>query len=362
MKKITKKLILIATTLLVVPFWIVGQKTDCSMNYEKALIFYNSGMNDSAFITLQPCVDNKAALSGIPKENRARMYRLAALSCIMIGNGEKAEEYIRQLVACQPGYGNTPNPDDVMEFRVILERITPSPLLRIGAATGINIPFIKVEKKFSDYPTADGSYVVELRTGYQAAIIIEKSFTRNISFESGAGITSMNFTYTSNGLYDAGNVYINYSYDQNFILFELPLVCRYYFRTKSFRPYLEGGIEGRLFLNKMEKSDTYGKYWFTNSSNSGSILTTFPVDFEYVGILAGGGLSYAMKSFSIRLDIRYNQSIKNSHKISGFENINGFDDISTAEKFHYTDDINLIRQNNIQLSLGFLYNINYRVF
>jgi len=72
------------------------------MNYERALILYNNGMVDSTFTLLQPCLDNKSDLSGIPKETRARIFRLAALSSIMLGDGEKAEEYNRKMVIYQP--------------------------------------------------------------------------------------------------------------------------------------------------------------------------------------------------------------------------------------------------------------------
>ena len=80
--------------------------------------------------------------------------------------------------------------------------------------------------------------------------------------------------------------------------------ARYYFKLKSFRPYLQGGITGRLLLNSMEKSDDFGRYWFTNASGSDKILTTFLTDFENFGILAGGGACYDFTKFSIRLDVK----------------------------------------------------------
>jgi hypothetical protein len=179
-----------------------------------------------------------------------------------------------------------------------------------------------------------------------------------MSIEVAAEITQILFKYTVKGQLSS-----QYQYDQSIRYVEIPVLVRHYFSSESsFKPYLEGGLEGKISLNNMEKSDLYGRYWFTKSSNSDHILTTFLTDIEYFGLVIGGGVGYDLKKFNLRLDLRYNHYLKSSARSSKFDNVTGYDDISPDEKFHYTDDINLINMKNLQISLGFLYNLSYKVF
>lgn len=185
---------------------------------------------------------------------------------------------------------------------------------------------------------------------------------KSISIEAGAAINQVMFDYTVYGINVATSQSFKNLYNQKISWIEVPVSAKYYFNLKSFRPYLEGGISGRLLINSMEKSGTYGRYWFTTSSNSDKILTTFLGDFENFGILLGGGACYDFSKFSIRLGFRYNYYLKNSGTSSDFDNVTGYDDIGAGEKFHYTDDINLVNLKLVQISIGFLYNLSYKVF
>jgi hypothetical protein len=112
----------------------------------------------------------------------------------------------------------------------------------------------------------------------------------------------------------------------------------------------------------MEKSGTFGKYWFTNSSNSDNVLTTFLTDFKNFGLILGAGVSYDINKFSISLGVRYNHYLYYPGITSKFDRIYGYNYIPSTEKFHYTDDINLLSIKNLQISLGLLYNLRYTVF
>ena len=79
-------------------------------------------------------------------------------------------------------------------------------------------------------------------------------------------------------------------------------------------------------------------------------------------ILLGGGACYDFNKLSIRLDVRYNHYLENPGASSRFDDITGYDDIGPGEKFHYTDDINLVNMKCVQISVGFLYNLSYKVF
>jgi len=334
-----------------------AQVPNCSENYESALKLYNYGMADSALSILKPCLGNKKAMDKVSKETGANIFRLAALSCIMKGDPVKAEEYVKQLLKYQPDYKNNLKDDDLMEFRLMVNKTYSQPALRLGAMGGINMPFVKLQKGYSDYEVAFGEdYKLERSYGFQFGIAGEKTLTKNMSVEVAAGITQFSFKYTANGQID------QYQYDQSIRYAEIPIVIKYYFTNSSFKPFLEGGVTGRISLNNTKKSDVYGRYWYTKSSNSDKILTTFLTDIENVGLVLGGGVGYDLKKFNISLDFRYNHSFKSSGRSSKFDNITGYSDISTDEKFHYTDDINLIDLKNVQISIGILYNLSYKVF
>ena len=359
MKKIKNSIPLSIVVFFLISISSTAQDVNCSENYDKALKLYNYGMADSALSILKPCLGSKKALDKVSNETGANIYRLAALSCIMKGDPGKAEEYVKQLLKYQPDYKNNLREDDLEEFRLMLNKTYSQPALRLGAIGGINIPFVKLEKKYSDYETSfGGDYTLDRSTGFQFGIAGEKTLTKNISIEVAAEITRILFKYTVNGQQS-----VQYQYDQSISYIEIPVLARYYFSLKSsFKPYLEGGLEAKISLNKMENSDVYGKYWFTNSSNSDKVLTTFLTDIQQVGLILGGGVGYDLKKFNLRLDFRYNHYFNSSGQASKFDNITGYDDISSDEKFHYTDDINLISMKNVQISVGLFYNLNYKVF
>jgi hypothetical protein len=319
-------------------------------------------MADSALNVIKPCLGNNDALNKISKETRARIFRLAALSSIMTGNPGEAEKYARKMLINQPDYKNKPDESDLQEFRLMLDKITPQPSLRIGLTAGINIPFVKLQREYTNYDLNLGKYSLKGKLGYQFGIIGEKMLTKSISIEAGAAINQVMFDYTVYGINVTTSQSFENLYNQKISWIEVPVSAKYYFNLKSFKPYLEAGITGRVLINSMEKSGTYGRYWFTNSSNSDKILTTFLADFENFGILLGGGACYDFSKFSIRLGFRYNYYLKNSGTSSDFDNVTGYDDIGPGEKFHYTDDINLVNLKHMQVSVGILYNLSYKVF
>jgi len=335
-----------------------AQVPNCSGNYEKALQLYNYGMADSVLNMLEPCLEHKKALKNVSKETCANIFRLAALASIMTGLPAEAESYITQLLKYQPDYKNNMRDDDLEEFRMILNSKSAQPDLLLGIRAGANIPFLNLEKSISDYDAQESYYSLDSKIGYQLGIDIEKTFTKNLSLEAGAGFTQILFRYNTRSTIEGIN-----AYDQSIAFIEIPVLVKYNLNAGSkFRPYLQGGISGKFSLNDIDKSDDFGKCWYTGSSSSEFILATFLTDIENIGLVLGGGVGYNLKNSSIRLDLRYIHNFKSSGRSSKFDDISGYDDIPSTEEFSYTNDINLINLKDIQISLGYFYNLKYRVF
>jgi hypothetical protein len=338
-----------------------GQVTDCYAKYEKALVLYNSGMSDSTLAMLRPCLENKENMSSVPQETRARIYRLAALSSIMQGNATNAEDYVRQLLINQPDYMSNPNPDDLMEFKQIVERIEVKPSMRLGIRAGTNYPLLKLQKQYSNYTLNTPEFSFKSSFGYQLGLFWEKALSGNLSVKAEAGVARSIFNYEVTGTDPLTSQTVNNAYEQNITFLEIPVGAKYYFGKHSIKPYVEAGISGRFLLNEMEKSDTYGNYWFTGSENTGKILTTFLSDIM-VGITAGGGAVWDLSKFSLSLNVRYCHYFNSSGVVSNFDEVTGYEDIPSSEKFHYTDDINILNLKSLQISAGIMYTLKYKVF
>ena len=200
MKRINRTFVISLIVLTFLQSEIFAQIEDCSLNYEKALLLYNSGMADSALRIMKPCIENKEMLKNISKETRARIYRLAALSGIMTNNPEEAEKFARKLLINEPDYKDKKNDEDLNEFRLLLDKITPKPSLRLGAAAGLNIPFINLQRKFSNVALQSEKNSFDGIPGFQFGLIGEKVLTKYISLEAGVGLTQATFNYNISGV------------------------------------------------------------------------------------------------------------------------------------------------------------------
>jgi opacity protein-like surface antigen len=323
-----------------------------------ALEQYNSGLAESALSILEPCLFNKQMHKELAREESVNIYRLAALSSIMIGNPENAEKYIRELLKYQPDYAERWREGDLMEFRQIVEGISSQPSLKLGFRAGINVPMLELKKNYTDPEKQGARFLLDGRTGFQSGVVGEAAISRNMTLEAGLGMMFVWFDYqVESGL--SGN----YQYEQEIIYLEIPLLIKYYLPLNgALKPYLQGGVSGKFSLYLRENSEQFGKHWFTESSNSDNILATFVTDLENLGIAVGAGIKYDLKKISILADIRYSHYPLSNSKLAKFDEIRGYEDIPSTEGFGYTNDINLITLSNLQISFGFAYNLRYEVY
>jgi len=335
-----------------------AQEVNCADKYQQALEFYNFGMTDSALNTLIPCMESKQDLKEVPNETSANIFRLAALSSILTGDPVEADHYITRLLQYQPDYKENFREDDLEEFRLMVLSKSVRPSILLGLRIGFTMPFSELQKNYT-YPEKPlGSFALENSTSFHIGLSGEKAFNKYLSMELGAGITQFQFKY----LVTVSRL-SQYQYDQKTLYLELPVLCKYYFAPKgALRPYLQGGTTIRVPFYKREKSDEFGKYWFTESSSKEHILATFRTDMENIGLVVGGGISYDLKKISFSADIRYSHFFKSANGLSNFDDINGYEDISPSEPFRYTDDIILITANDLQISLGFAYFLKYTAY
>ena len=152
-------------------------------------------------------------------------------------------------------------------------------------------------------------------------------------------------------------------YDQEMAFIEIPVLVKYRYHNKSlFVPSVYAGALGRIMVTPFDKSEDLGNYWLTKATNSNGILSCFMISTKSMGLFGGAGLDFSFGKNSIGLDIRYVYNMTSSGNKSKFDSVNSFDDIASTEDVYYTDHIGLITMSNLQISLGYRYFLNFKVF
>jgi opacity protein-like surface antigen len=227
----------------------------------------------------------------------------------------------------------------------------------VGLRAGVDLPLLNLQKNYTD-PEKSAQFYLEGRSGFQVGAVAEMAISRSMALEAGLGMLQIRFDYQVQSSQTG-----TYLYEQKITYIEIPILVKYYLPLNSaLKPYLQAGVFGMFDLYQRENSEEYGKYWFTESSDSDNILATFVTDLENLGIAVGAGASYNLKTFSIGAEIRYVHHLNSENKLAKFDEIGGYEDIPSTEPFGYTNDINLITLSDLQISLVFSYNLKYKVF
>ena len=217
---------------------------------------------------------------------------------------------------------------------------------------------LKLRKNYTDPEKPGAQFSLDGRIGGQLVGLGELAISKNMTLEAGLGVLQVFFDYQVQG-----SGFENYQYEQTITYLEIPILVKYYVPLNSvLRPYLQTGLSGKFSLYLRENSEEFGKYWLTESSDEDYILATFITDLENLGIAVGAGITYDLKNFSMRLDVRYDHHPYSKGKLAKFDEIHGYEDIPSSEPFGYTNDINLITLSDLQISFGLAYNLKYKVF
>jgi len=335
-----------------------AQLTDCVISYAKALDMYNTGQFNVALETLTPCLESTNAQKKVSKSTRMELFRLAALCSYLTGKTEEADRYTRKVLFYQPDYKNNPRDDDLAEFTGSINSLIVLPKLSVGLSAGTSYPVVSLVNQYSAIDPEIQTHSISGKPGIHARFTIEYLFSKSLSLCAEPGYTYQQLDYR---VVDSNS--IEHNYDQELAFIEFPVLLRYRYHTNNaFVPTAYVGALGRIMLINMEESDELGNYWLTASSNTNGILSCFLISTNKLGIFAGGGVDFKLKNSAIGLDIRYVFNPTNPGHKSRFDSVTSYDDISSSENVYFTDHIGLVTLSKLQITLGYRYFLNYRVF
>jgi len=337
-------------------FNLCAQQVDCSRKFYQAESYYNRGMIDSAITTLTPCLENMEFMKKEPKERKVNIFRLAALSFYVSGQPEEASEYVKKMVELDPDYRNNFVDGDLGEFRDAVLNLESTPFLTAGIKVGANFPMITIEEQYSKWMDPLEGTKIEGKMGYEFHLFGAYSFSERISVKIEPGLMISRNTYF-------GSTYESqqYSYDQEFVMFEIPIICSFNILPgKKINPYVEVGIGTRFLLNESTGSP-YGDFYATQMDGA-EIVASYVSKMNLLNIQFGGGLTYALKGGGITLGIRYELNLNDSDMLGKFDDITSFDDIPTDKEVYHVDDIVVMGLNHLRIYIGYTYYLRSKVF
>ena len=142
---------------------------------------------------------------------------------------------------------------------------------------------------------SEANFSLEGTIGFQVGAVGEMAISRNLSVQAGLGMLRVNFDYLIESSQTG-----DYRYEQKIIYIENPVMMKYYFHMKgALKTYVQGGVSGKFDLYQREKSEEFGNYWFTESSDSDAILAHAPIHAQArqqnVATLPGGHPNWAAR-------------------------------------------------------------------
>ena len=372
MHRRTTKRILLALAIVSLPSCFNGlfaQAPDCMDLYSHALVHYEQGRIDTSYQILVSCIGDSKAMRSVSRENRGRIYKLAAEAAYYLGLYDEAELFTMEFREAMPYYDI--REDDLPEFKANLENIRVYPKNTAGLVTVWPNTNPEVVKNLSPF-TPIGEFV-ERADDHLIGIY----YKRHINSKFAVGLDLMYGSYIDFRLKGS---YIplkghRYYYNLNMSTLELPIYGDYnVYITKNIIMYFELGFSLVRTMNNVvdwgpnftiEHSDEFGKYYSVSAVDSADM--SYPVSVAYFfesplnyRFLSGIGGSFRFGAVNLVIGFRYfYRFIKNDP----FENVVYFEDIPENDPLYYYDDIFLLRikdQFQMVITLGF--NLNYGAY
>ena len=278
---------------------ISSQISDCSFAYYNAMNLYNEGKVDSTFNILSSCINDDQLFRKTSKSIRADIYRLCALSALLLDEPDEAQLQIGRFLKYRPYYKDEFAKDDLSEFRKIVTEFTVQPKLVMGINYFIDFPKIKLEKNLTAHTTP---YTPEITSTSESGwgLLFENSFSKNIYAGIGLNMLYMSFNYNGSPL----PFQETFSYNVPIRYLESPLYAGYKLRiNKKIIPYFQAGLIGRYPIDsevKRLKSSEYGGYYLVNDYGN---LAVFFNNYEHLDLSLGSGIKYSFKKSCLDFNI-----------------------------------------------------------
>ncbi len=353
---IINRITLIIILLLTIPLNIYSQVSDCSFAYYNAMNLYNEGKVDSAFNILSSCINGDQLFRKTSRTTRADIYRLSALSALLLDKPDDAKQNIERFLNYRPYYKDNFLKDDLSEFRRIVTGFTVQPKLVFGIDYFIDFPKINIEKNLTAHNTP---YIPEITSISESGwgLLLENSFTKNIYIGIGVNMLYMSFNYNGAPL----PFQEAFSYQVPIRYLETPLYASYKLRIdKKIIPYFQIGLIGRYPLDgevTRLKSSEYGGYYLVNDYGN---LAVFFDNNECFDLLLGSGIRYSFKKSCLDFNINFFPLHINKNTL---EDIDTFDDIPPTESFAHSDEIILLDlKRRMRIELCYKYYFSFKAF
>ncbi len=314
----------------------------CSEEIINISKLYEKGNTQACAQACQTLLENQT----LPTQCKWQAYRLLALAKLAEGDKPAAKKATESMLELNPTYkGSTLK--DPADFHSLIQSISVIPKFSLGLAVamGANFTYPRVSES---YRLANYNKEYHNKNGYQLGISIAYFLAENSSLE--INLLNTQKSYYLN--YEMPNWKFEYTEMLNYL--EFPVYFRQHFNKRSkLKPYLQGGAYvGTLIYSENSFSAYFEPEQInyslekTDSKNRRNMLSA--------GLSIGSGLSYKIKSGYLTLQVNY------FHALTGITNeANRYNYPDLQTHYYYLDDQLFL--NNLSLSIGFSYPINYKV-
>jgi hypothetical protein len=315
----------------------------CLENLYTANKLLDIGKTNECITLLMPC--SKASND---ESIQWQAYRLLAMAHLINGNSDSSKYYAENMLDINPTY--KPNLlKDPKDFINLLNSIVVIPKFTLGIAfsVGSNLTLANIPKGYvvSDYSktytTSNNSFQFGTSIGFQ--------LNPKLAMEMGILATRKKYEID----YSFSNWVVNVKEKLTYI--DIPLTVKYFVNPKSkLRGYVQGGLFGGYLIyasNDFKSQNTASEQQFNLTKlNSLDRRNRFNI-----GLTGGIGAYYKINTGTVSVNANYYHSFSNITKTD--TRYNYPEQIYT---YYYVDDDIIL--HNLALSLGYVHNLNYKVY
>jgi len=242
------------------------ENSTCLSNAERA---YRDGQIEVIRETLQNCLELKK--NKVSKEIKARGYRLLTITYLYFNENDSAEYFMKQLLKYEKEYKVDEN-QDPSEFVELYNRFRTDPVFLLEFQGGVNNAIVRTLNNYSlgDTETSLGEYTSGI--GFSAGILFELPLSNKFSAISGINYTANQYHYERTQ-FELG--YSKLELNESIQWMEIPLIFKFYFSKKSFKPFIQLGVKAQYLLSataNLSKTD------FLSESSGNSTYEGRPLD------------------------------------------------------------------------------------